>query len=174
MLGICGGYQMLSRRIHDEVESRRGEVDGLGLLPVDIAFEKAKTLARPAGQALGAPVGGYEIHHGQVVWRDPDLPGLITLPSGEAEGALAGNVFATHWHGAFECDEFRRRFLTRAAEIAGRRGFVAAGDTDFAALRTATVDRLADLIEEHVDTKALWRLIESGAPSGLRLISPWT
>ena len=49
MLGICGGFQMLARTIHDEVESRRGTVPGLGLLPVDITFGERKTLARSAG-----------------------------------------------------------------------------------------------------------------------------
>jgi adenosylcobyric acid synthase len=172
VLGICGGFQMLARRIEDKVESGRGEVEGLGLLPVEIGFEHDKKLARPAGHALGAPVGGYEIHHGRVMWRDPELPGLITLASGEAEGAVSGNVFATHWHGAFESDEFRRRFLTLVGLIAGRQGFEVAPDTDFAALRTATVDRLADLIEEHVDTEALWRLIQDGPPQGLPFIAP--
>jgi adenosylcobyric acid synthase len=172
VLGICGGFQMLSRRIDDEVESGRGQVDGLGMLPVEIGFQRDKTLARPSGQALGAPVRGYEIHHGQVVWRDRDLPGLITLPSGEAEGAVAGNLFGTHWHGAFESDEFRRRFLTLAAGMAGRHGFRVAAGTDYTALRTATVDRLADLIEEHTDTEALWRLIEKGPPGGLPFVPP--
>src|SRR5688500_18349101 len=130
---------MLSRRIHDEVESGRGEVAGLGLLPIEIGFEPSKTLARPTGQALGAAVSGYEIHHGQVVWRDDDLPGLIALPGGGWEGAASGNVFGTHWHGAFERNEFRRRFLTHAARLAGRRGFQVAPDTDYAAMRTATV-----------------------------------
>jgi adenosylcobyric acid synthase len=172
VLGICGGFQMLARRVVDEVESRRGEVDGLGLLAVEIGFRPEKTLARPAGHALGAPVAGYEIHHGQVLWRDPELPGLITLPSGEAEGAATANLFGTHWHGAFESNEFRRRFLALAARIAGRRGFEVAPATDFGALRTATVDRLADLIEEHADTEALWRLIEAGPPAGLPFIGP--
>jgi adenosylcobyric acid synthase len=172
LLGLCGGFQMLGRRIHDEVESGRGEVDGLGLLPVEVGFQRTKTLARPIGHALGAPVQGYEIHHGQVVWRETELPGLITLPDGAMEGAVAGNVFGTHWHGAFECDEFRRRFWTRAAGIAGRRGFVVAGDTDYGALRAATVDRLGDLVEEYVDTDALWRLVEQGATPGLPAIPP--
>jgi adenosylcobyric acid synthase len=165
---------MLSRRLHDEVESGRGEVDGLGLLPIEIGFHRTKTLTRPTGVALGAAVCGYEIHHGQVVWRDPDLAGLIALPGGGFEGAAAGNVFGTHWHGAFECNDFRRRFLTLAAGIAGRHGFEVAPDTDFAALRTATVDRLGDMVEEHLDTEALWRLIENGAPAGLPFIPPGT
>lgn len=172
VVGLCGGFQMLGRNIHDDVESGKGEVDGLGILPIEVSFQPSKTLARPAGYALGAAVRGYEIHHGQVAWRDPELPGLITLPDGTVEGAASGHVFGTHWHGAFESDEFRRRFLTLAAGIAGRRGFAPAPDTDYAALRTATVDRLGDLVEEHLDTDALWRLVESGPPSGLPFIPP--
>jgi adenosylcobyric acid synthase len=43
LLGICGGFQMLARRINDEVESNRGDVAGLGLLPVEVAFAPHKT-----------------------------------------------------------------------------------------------------------------------------------
>jgi adenosylcobyric acid synthase len=172
VLGLCGGYQMLARRIHDDVESGRGEVPGLGLLPVEIVFAATKTVTKPRGSALGAPVSGYEIHHGRVARRDPDLAPLITLPEGGGEGAAAGHVFGTHWHGAFESDEFRRRFLTLAAGLAGRRGFSVAPDTDFAALREATVDRLGDLVEEHLDTDVLWRLIEQGVPAGLPFLPP--
>ncbi|MER7278315.1 cobyric acid synthase [Dactylosporangium sp. NPDC000244] len=170
VLGICGGFQMLAERIDDEVESRRGSVAGLGLLPVDIAFAERKTLALPSGTAFeGVPVRGYEIHHGQVTRNDG--PPLIRLPDGTGEGGVAGNVFGTHWHGAFESDGFRRAFLAEAARLAGRHGFEAAPDTSFAALRERTVDVLGDLVEEHLDTDALWRLIEGGAPKGLPTIS---
>jgi adenosylcobyric acid synthase len=175
LLGICGGFQMLAERIHDEVESRRGTVAGLGLLPLEIGFRPAKTVTRAAGAALGAPVAGYEIHHGQVVRRDPDLPPLIVTADGAGEGALAGpagHVVGTHWHGAFESDGFRRRFLARAATLAGRHGFTVAPDTRFAALREATVDRLADLVETHLDTGALWRLVTEGPPPDLPTIPP--
>ncbi|HEX2416905.1 MAG TPA: cobyric acid synthase, partial [Micromonosporaceae bacterium] len=59
VLGICGGYQMLGERISDDVESGRGTVAGLGLLPVRISFAATKTLGRPSGTAFGnVPVSG--------------------------------------------------------------------------------------------------------------------
>jgi adenosylcobyric acid synthase len=173
LLGICGGLQMLAERIQDDVESRRGTVAGLGVLPVEIAFAARKTVTRPAGMAYGSvPVRGYEIHHGHVVNRPADLVPLIRYAGGAPEGAAYGSVFGTHWHGAFESDEFRRRFLADAARLAGRRGFRVAPDTRFAAVRDRTLDLLGDLVEEHLDTEALWRLIEAGPPAGLPFVPP--
>ncbi|MFI7012278.1 cobyric acid synthase [Streptomyces sp. NPDC050145] len=162
VLGICGGFQVLGERIEDEVESRAGVVDGLGLLPVRVRFEREKTLARPVGQALGEPVEGYEIHHG-----------VADVLGGEAflDGCRVGAVWGTHWHGSLESDGFRRAFLREVAAASGRR-FVPAPDTSFAALREEQLDRLGDLIERHADTDALWRLIEGGAPSGLPFVPP--
>jgi adenosylcobyric acid synthase len=170
VLGICGGFQMLGRTIHDDVETRRGTVDGLGLLPVDVTFAARKTLSRPTGEGLGAPVHGYEIHHGFVSGGDPRP--LLRYADGRPEGAVAGPVSGTHWHGAFESDEFRRRFLTGAARQAGRHGFTVAPDTRFAAVRERALDVLGDLVAEHLDTEALWRLIEHGAPAGLPFVPP--
>ncbi|MDG4829087.1 cobyric acid synthase [Solwaraspora sp. WMMD1047] len=173
LLGICGGYQMLGRAIHDQVESRRGTVAGLGLLPIEVRFATTKTVGRSVGTAAGSvPVRGYEIHHGYVWRTDPDLTPLLRYADGRTEGAASGNVFGTHWHGAFESDEFRRRFLTEAARLAGRPGFRVAPDTDFAAARTRALDLLGDLVEEHLDTDALWKLIESGVPADLPIVPP--
>ncbi|QKW05792.1 cobyric acid synthase [Streptomyces sp. NA04227] len=162
VLGICGGFQLLGEHIEDEVESRAGSVEGLGLLPVRVRFAREKTLARPSGKALGQPVEGYEIHHGvaEVNGGEPFL-----------DGCRSGAVWGTHWHGSLETDGFRRAFLRVVAAAAGRR-FVPAPDTSFAALREQQLDRLGDLIEEHADTDALWRLIESGPPPGLPFVPP--
>jgi adenosylcobyric acid synthase len=170
LLGICGGYQMLAERIHDDVESRRGTVAGLGLLPIEVAFASEKTLARPDGTGFGVGVRGYEIHHGYV--SSGEVTPLIRYADGTGEGARSGNVFGTHWHGAFESDDFRRAFLTEAAALASRHGFKVAPDTDFAALRERGLDMLGDLVEEHLDTDALWRLIEGGPPTGLPFVPP--
>lgn len=167
VLGLCGGYQMLAERITDDVESRRGTVDGLGLLPVRVGFDPAKTLGNPTGTAFGGvPVAGYEIHHGRDTVAAGTEP-LIRLPDGRGEGARVGAVFGTHWHGTFESDAYRRAFLTEVAALAGRAGFTVAPDTDFTGLRDRMLDLLGDLVEQHLDTEALCRLIEHGPPRDL-------
>ncbi len=161
--GICGGFQMLSGRITDPVESG-SVVDGLGLLDTEIEFAPVKTLGNPVGTAFGEAVTGYEIHHGTVVRRGDALPGLVELPGG-AEGAVSGSVAGTHWHGLFENDSFRREFLRWAARQAARDGFEPAADVSFAQLREAQLDLLGDLVEQHLDTDAVMRLFD-GAPEG--------
>jgi adenosylcobyric acid synthase len=170
VLGICGGYQMLAAHLDDQVESKRGRVGGLGLLPVTVEFTEAKTLARPATATVtatattgGAPVRGYEIHHGQVTVHGQAEP----FPG----GCRRGSVWGTSWHGTLENDEFRRAFLTEVA-AAAHRDFTPAPGTDFGARREARLDLLAGLVGRHLDTAALTRLIEEGPPPGLPIVPP--
>lgn len=161
VLGICGGYQMLAEEIVDHVESGTGRVEGLGLLPARVEFGEEKTLGRPRGSAYGEDVRGYEIHHGVVVARgEPFL-----------DGCRQGAVWGTTWHGAMENDGFRRAFLREVAREGGR-DFTPAPDVSFEALREATLDTLGDLVEEHLDTDAMWRIIENGAPRNLSVVPP--
>jgi adenosylcobyric acid synthase len=169
-LGICGGYQLLGERILDRVESRAGEVTGLSLLPVETVFEEAKVLANPVGTAPwlgGAPVSGYEIHHG----RTRALGGHPVLDSDDGDlGCRSGAVVGVAWHGIFEGDAFRRAFL---GWVAAERGLDwVAGTRPFAAVREERLDALGDLIADHVDTVALERLLDQGAPPGLPLVPP--
>jgi adenosylcobyric acid synthase len=164
VLGICGGYQMLATGIDDRVESKAGQVAGLGLLRGQVVFSPRKTLGRPAGTALGAPVTGYEIHHGRV-----DLDRSSCEPF--LDGGRAGAVWGTSWHGTLENDDFRRAFLAAVAQQAGR-AFVPAPDTDFARLREARLDALGDLVANHLDTSALNQLIRQGPPAGLPVLPP--
>jgi adenosylcobyric acid synthase len=161
VLGICGGYQMLAEEILDGVESKRGRVEGLGLLPARVEFGAEKTLGRPQGSAYGEDVHAYEIHHGRVEsYGEPFL-----------DGCRKGAVWGTTWHGAMENDGFRRAFLEDVARHANR-DFTPAPDVSFQALREATLDTLGDLVEHHMDTGAVWRLIEGGAPAGLPVVPP--
>ncbi len=165
VLGICGGYQMLGTFIDDPVESGAGLTPGLGLLPVRTHFGPDKVLARPH-RALpdGTVVEGYEIHHG-VVSRQGGLP--LVADEGCRVGAVAGTV----WHGLLENDAFRRTYLNEVARTCGR-GFVVAPATSFSATREAQLDRLGDLVAEHIDLTAVQRLLDGKhrPGPGLRLV----
>jgi adenosylcobyric acid synthase len=159
VLGICGGFQMLCRRIDDPVESGIGEVPGLGLLDADVAFSEAKTLRR-----WQQPLTGYEIHHGRLVrcaeesWFGPDDD-----HDRELQGVMRGAVFGTHGHGLLDNDDFRRAWLTRVADAAGRSGFLTA-DTNVAARRAAQLDVAADLLAAHLDVDAVLGLLDGPPP----------
>jgi adenosylcobyric acid synthase len=164
VLGICGGYQMLGRRIADPHGVEGGDAAGLGLLDLEIVFDAEKHLANPVGTAWGEPVRGYEIHYGRVVRSgDPDLI--------DGEGSENGPVLGTHWHGLLENDGFRRALLRRVAAHAGRDGFAVAPDTAFAVERAAQLDLLGDLVAAHLDTAALEHVIDHGAPPELPVIT---
>jgi adenosylcobyric acid synthase len=161
VLGLCGGYQMLGGIIDDDIEGAAGRVEGLGLLPVRTVFQREKVLARRHVVVEdGSTLDGYEIHHGRV-----------KVEGGDAlfadEGCVVGAAAGTLWHGLFENDSWRREFLRNVADAAGTR-FVPDITHDFAARREARIDVLADLVDEHLDTDALWSLLEgegAGPPS---------
>jgi adenosylcobyric acid synthase len=156
ILGICGGFQMLCRRIEDTVESGTGVVAGLGLLDADIVFSAVKVLRR-----WQLPLAGYEIHHGRLArcaeagWFDVDA---------EPQGVMRGAVFGTHWHGLLDNDDFRRTWLARVAEAAGRSRFVVADDVNIAARRYAQLDLMADLLASHLDMDAVTGLLAGPPP----------
>jgi adenosylcobyric acid synthase len=163
VLGICGGFQMLGRSIVDDVESGAGSVDGLGLLPVRTVFGFEKVLGRRSATTTdGHPVHGYEIRHGRPV-ADGGEPFA-------ADGVRIGSVFGTSWHGLLENDGFRRALLVDVARMAGR-SFVPAR-TCFADVRRRRLDQLGDLVANHLDTDAVRRLIEGGAPPDLPFVPP--
>jgi adenosylcobyric acid synthase len=143
VLGICGGYQMLAGRIVDPVESGRGVVDGLGLLPVSVCFREEKVLGRSRGRWCGHDVAAYEIHHGRAE------------VTGEAESFLDGirvrQVWGTMWHGTLENDDFRRGWLLEVASSAGSGWRPQPDAAPFAARREGMIDTLADALEDRVD-----------------------
>jgi adenosylcobyric acid synthase len=168
VLGICGGYQMLGKRIADVVESGAGEVDGLDLLPVETEFAADKVLSNRAGTATvfgGVSVSGYEIRHGRITRFGGDP--VIDTPEGE-EGCSVQGVVGISWHGALESDAYRRALLRWVSEATGRDWV--AGSHSFAHLREERLDRLGDLIEGHVDIDALIQLIEKGAARDLPIL----
>lgn len=131
IIGICGGFQMLSERVCDpeHLEASVGEAPGLGLLPGVARFRWPKTTrqARAVHLAAGLPVEGYEIHLGQMEPVGSARPVFQYLgddgqPIDRYDGLQSadGLVWGTHLHGIFDAPEFRAWWLNR---LRRRRGW---------------------------------------------------
>jgi adenosylcobyric acid synthase len=153
---------MLGRAIDDTVESGAGSVEGLDRLPAVTRFQADKITRPRRGDALGCPVTGYQIHHGRTASEAPWI--ILDDEWGrhpEGAAGAGGAVLGTSLHGLFESDGFRAAFL---AAVAARRGRThPPSKVSFAAAREAQFDRLADLVEAHLDMPALERLTAAGA-----------
>ncbi|WP_258881308.1 cobyric acid synthase [Paenibacillus sp. sptzw28] len=77
-VGICGGYEMFGERLLDPLhtESDKDETPGFGWFPFDVTFAAEKRTERACGDAQipgldGVyTVEGFEIHMGEVHWRE--------------------------------------------------------------------------------------------------------
>jgi len=176
VLGICGGYQMLGRALHDPagVESPSASAPGLDLLPVETTFAPAKTTVRvraravgphgPFAGALGVECDAYEIHAGvtRTVASGTPAPFAIVARGGEPadgfDGAsdAAGIVTGTYLHGFLASGALRRALLTW---LAARTGRPVDPDWGKAGARAGRWDRLADVVASSVDVKTIGRLV---------------
>ena len=154
LIGICGGMQMLGRRLHDPqgLEGVPGSVDGLGYLDFETTLEAAKQLRQVRGTLAegGAAIAGYEIHMG--VTEGPALARpAVQLDDGRADGAISpdGQILATYLHGLFDAPEACRALLAWA-------GVRDAQAQNYGALREASLERLADTCEAHLNLAALF------------------
>ncbi|AZF27895.1 cobyric acid synthase [Pseudomonas sp. R2-60-08W] len=156
VLGICGGLQMLGEQVHDPLglEGPVGSSDGLGLLAFSTTLEQEKQLRNVRGRLLleDAEVSGYEIHAG--VTSGPALENAaVRLDDGRSDGAQSadGQILGTYLHGLFETPAACSALLRWA-------GLQDVQAVDYHALRERDIERLADLVENHLDTELLRRL----------------
>ncbi len=144
VIGVCGGFQMLGRSIHDplRVESDLQEAPGLGLLPcITVLAAEKTTVVRSGTTSRGTPLNGYEIHMGRTA-GDREMPPFARLENGQLEGVRINRVIGTYLHGAFECPEV-------CAEVFGI-------DPPATPAKTKQYEALADWFANHVrDVSAL-------------------
>jgi len=149
VIGICGGFQMLGRWVHDPagLEGEPGRSPGLGLLDFETTLEPEKQLRRVAGHlALDrAEVTGYEIHAGVSTGPALDHP-AAWLSEGRPDGALSndGQILGAYLHGLFDAAPARDALLRWA-------GLAVRATPDYRQLREDGINRLADAIEAHLD-----------------------
>ncbi len=153
VLGICGGLQMLGEQVHDPLglEGPAGSSAGLGLLAFSTTLEEEKQLRNVRGRLLleDAEVSGYEIHAG-VTSGDGLSRAAVQLDDGRSDGALSadGQILGTYLHGLFETPAACSALLRWA-------GLQDVQEVDYHALRERDIERLADLVENHLDTGLL-------------------
>lgn len=174
VIGICGGYQMLGRRIDDPhgAESNHRSVEGIGLLNIDTLFGREKKTCRVEAEIVGnAEFGmrnaewksgevlkGYEIHMGTSsgdiglfqVRRVSSVSELRT-PNAELvkDGSMHGNCWGTYLHGVFDNDLFRRDIINH---IRKKKGLPPGTSVlRYSEFQEQALDRLAMVVREHVD-----------------------
>ena len=148
VIGVCGGFQMLGKRVHDPLglEGPAGDSAGFGWLDMETALAPEKHLARVVGSLswYDAPVTGYEIHMG--VSSGPALEHPVVNIGACTDGAISTDecVLGTYLHGVFDHPAACDALLAWA-------GLSAPVTPDYRALREANLDRLADAVEAHLD-----------------------
>ncbi len=188
VIGICGGYQMLGRRIDDPhgVESHHGRVDGIGLLNIETLFAKekrtclveAEVLKGFRGQGPGASMDqgalkGYEIHMGtstgdiglfrltrvsQSAIRNPPVLGS---PRGQSEIILDGSMNKNCW-GTYIHGIFEndsfRQGIINQVRIA--KGLLPLDSrVSYGESQEKALDRLAAMVKDNIDMAFVRKLV---------------
>lgn len=155
VLGLCGGYQMLGRMLHDpeRIESDVASIDGLGLLDVETVMAGDKRLTPVTGISLpeGTPLSGYEMHVGATSGPDRARP-FARLADGGDEGATSpdGAIVGSYCHGLFANDRQRARLLAWIGADASSLAYEAEIER--------VLDGLAEHLAAHLDVDGLFDL----------------
>jgi len=175
VIGICGGHQILGRRIYDPhgVESEMVEAEGLGLLDMETVFQRRKTTRQvhasvAANKGLlqgmnGIDIRGYEIHMGKCrAANEPACFHVVATQNGNRaynDGAIdqRGIVFGTYIHGLFHNGDFTRCFLKNLSTL--RNVPYLEGSP---LVKDAAYDRLAEIVRTSLDMKKVYEIVFGG------------
>ena len=158
VFGICGGYQMLGKKIFDPERTEAagvGECDGMGLLDHETVFQEEKIQTQTEGilreisgifSALnGLRYRGYEIHMGQDTEEKRPV-------------INAGSVYGTYIHGIFDEQEISDA-VVRA--VCAKKGIAydPTDGTDLTAYKNRQYDLLADAVRKNLDMGFVYQIM---------------
>jgi adenosylcobyric acid synthase len=170
VMGMCGGYQIMGKKIYDPdgIESLCVEMDGLGLLDIETNFAAEKSTRRveavptKVAQAKDYSLKGYEIHMGETtgnvgLFRVRSLsPGTEPLAS-YLDGSEKDSCWGTYIHGIFDNDGFRRDLINK---LRAKRGLPSLDRCcSYLAVKERAIDSLAEMVKGHVDMDAVRSMI---------------
>lgn len=180
--GICGGYQMLGKMIHDpdELESG-GTLRGMELLPNETVLLPKKNCRQVKGklgalsgilaELAGMEIAGYEIHMGETVGyqfgeMQPVVTGIQTVSEQtkppvyplQEDGANISSVYGSYVHGIFD----KGNLAVRIVEILAKKKGVCWNNgqgNGYAAFKESQYDKLAQGLREHMDIEFIYGLL---------------
>ena len=168
VIGICGGFQLLGKELHDpEGVEHGGSMRGLGLLDISTVFAGDKTRTRIRGRILDeqnlyglqAPVlEGYEIHMGVTKSLGQALP-MIELEDGRTDAYVSpdGRVWGSYLHGIFDNEDFVMALTNALME---EKGIDPNNNRlSISEYKEIQYNKLADMIRANLDMDRIYRIL---------------
>jgi adenosylcobyric acid synthase len=173
VLGICGGFQMMGTMLADPegLEGQEGRYKGLGLLPLKTVITGQKIarqrLVTSNFPQTGLPVTGYEIHQGRshisdMVNKEDATGNYHPLFDDSNLGVVDStlSIWGTYLHGIFDNGPWRRAWLNRLRQQRGLKS-LPTGISNYREQREATLDSLADVLENYLDLPKITAMLDS-------------
>lgn len=176
IIGICGGYQMLGKKIYDTygVESSHKEIEGIGLLNIETVFEKTKVTCRTEAELVrtaesgvqgseNMKLKGYEIHMGVSsgdigLFKISRITHHASCITDVFDGSINSNCWGTYLHGIFENDPFRRGIINNVRK---NKNILPLDLTvRYSEIKDRAIDSLAYVVKENVDMDFIKRLVK--------------
>lgn len=181
IIGICGGYQILGKKIYDpySVESNYTEIDGIGLLNIETNFKKTKITSQVEAKItnnswllandgknyklstmINNPLKGYEIHMGVSIGDIGlfEIKRLTNSNSPILDGSLSNNCWGTYLHGIFENDEFRREIIN---SVRRNKNLPPLDLTArYSEIKDKAIESLAYTIQKNIDIDFIKRMVK--------------
>ncbi len=170
VVGICGGYQMLGKRILDPYSVEAGgEVEGFGLLDVETFMKTEKTLSLVRGRLSfreNVSIMGYEIHMGETKVISGVYPLFILLekngkPVRKSDGVSCDenlSVWGTYIHGLFDSGSFRRFFVNILRERKGLPPILSKESPSWLEITDAEIESFSHVVEKSIDISFIEKL----------------
>lgn len=165
VIGICGGYQMLGKKISDpEQVENGGEIAGMGLLPLEtvLTSQKHRTQVKgifthPTGilhSLLEKEYEGYEIHMGET----KPLEETLSEFTANGSGYCKENIYGSYVHGLFDNGEVLKTIVTG---IAAEKSIDLNLDrvVDYKQLKEQEYDKWADTMRQYLDMELIYNII---------------
>ena len=172
IIGVCGGYQMLTSIIKDPDNMEAGGyVQGLNLIKAETVFEKEKIRTVIQGKfnnitgyfsfLNGAEFSGYEIHMGKTYADNRNISEIKdTNGNIKNDGLSVDNILGTYIHGIFDSSDVAKRIIDKLMQEKGIEN--QAEEKNINELRSKEYDKLADMLMKNLNISKIYEIMEKG------------